>query len=116
MSTGNQRVVQHTEKDLGKQFATMSYESLREAMCCLSGAEFKLWMYFQKNKEGYKFECTVADAATWGITRTSYHRAFQKLIELGYLVEKSKNYYLFYERPQKRAIVEKVPMKEGFVF
>ena len=77
-------------------------------------------MYFAKNQAGFKVECSPVAIAQWGIKRSTYKDAFHKLIELGYLEEKSKNYYIFHEKakPVDVVTVEIAPKEEdsGFTF
>ena len=62
-------------------------------------------MYFAKNQAGYKVECSPVAIAQWGIKRSTYKDAFNKLVELGYLEEKSKSYYIFHERAKPAEVI-----------
>lgn len=86
-------------------FTTNNLKALQAAMCDLSGAEFKVWLYFAKNQNGYTFEVSPADAVTWGIPKSTWHKAFTSLKEKGYLVETSPNHFDFYELPKEEKIV-----------
>lgn len=69
-------------------------------MIDLKGETLKLWLYLGKNQNGYTFGLSKVDAIRWGIgSKSSYDRAVKELKDKGYLVEKSKNHYDFFEIP-----------------
>ncbi len=108
MSVPNQRTVQTGQKepcDKQHNYTVNNLEVMQEAMNALTGNEFKLWMYFAKNQAGYKVECSPVAIAQWGIKRSTYKDAFNKLVELGYLEEKSKSYYIFHERAKPAEVI-----------
>ena len=82
-------------------YTTNNLEALQKAMADLSGAELKVWLYFAKNQNGYKLAVSPADATTWGIPKSSFHKAFTALKDKGYLVETSPNHFDFYEMPKE---------------
>ena len=80
-------------------------DALQYAMIDLKGEAFKLWVYIGKNQNGYTFALSKVDAIKWGVgSKSSYDRAVKELIEKGYLVERSKNHFDFYEIPRVEEI------------
>lgn len=81
-------------------YVQYSVDALDKAMCDLEDCAFKMWCYLlTKNPDG--FILSKADAVkNWGVG--SYDRAIKELIERGYLVEISKNYYKFYQIPEEK--------------
>ncbi len=64
-----------------------------------------LYLYLASNKDNYNLALSpAAITAAIGMPRSTYHDQFQKLINKGYLVDKGKNHYEFYELPQPRAV------------
>lgn len=64
----------------------------------LNGAALKLWLYLNKNQDGFTLELSKAACKSWGIPEGSYQRAKAELIEKGYLVrQEGSNQFLFYE-------------------
>ena len=104
MSVPNQRIVQigkRTVRDSNHLYATMNIDALQEAMRNLKWSGLKLWLYFNKNQEGYCFELSRQACDEWGIKKDSYYAGIKELQEKGYLVRayEGGNLYTFYERP-----------------
>ena len=59
----------------------MNLIALQQAMKDLRGSSFKLWTYFNKNQENYRFELSQKACAEWGIKKDSYYSAVKDLIE-----------------------------------
>ena len=68
----------------------------------LTPAEFQFWIYLSKNQQDFDLDLSPANAANWGISRPTFYRAINTLIDEGYLVPeyKGSNNLLFYEYPQ----------------
>lgn len=56
-----------------------------------------LWLYLNKNMEGYSLELSQKACEEWGLKRDSYYRAFKELEAKGYLIV-GKHGYEFRER------------------
>ena len=80
----------------------MHLDSLQEAMRNLKGESLNLWLYFNKNQDGFEFELSQKVLADWGLKKDAYQSAKKKLQELGYLVPVSEgsNILVFYENPR----------------
>ena len=79
----------------------MNLIALQQAMKDLKGSSFKLWTYFNKNQDNYRFELSQKACAEWGIKKDSYYNAIKDLIEKRYLVPTTQesNIFCFYELP-----------------
>ena len=77
----------------------MNLIALQQAMKDLKGSSFKLWTYFNKNQDNYRFELSQKVCAEWGIKKDSYYSAVKDLIEKRYLVPITQeiNIFCFYE-------------------
>ena len=113
MSVPNQKIVQiapRTKRDSNHLFAMMNIDALQVAMRDLKGAHLRLWLYFNKNQDGYKFELSPKACSEWGIKKDSYYSGIEELIKKGYLIpiHYGSNIYQFYEIPQaEKANAEK---------
>ena len=108
MSVPNQKIVQiapRTKRDADHLFATMNIDALQAAVQDLKGSALKLWLYFNKNQDGYQFELSQKACCDWGIKKDSYYAGVEELVSKGYLVPiyMGSNIYKFYEK----AIAEK---------
>jgi len=59
MSVANQKIVQiapRTKRDADNLFAMMNIDALQAAVQDLKGSALKMWLYFNKNQDSYKFE------------------------------------------------------------
>lgn len=79
----------------------MNLIALQQAMKDLKGSSFKLWTYFNKNQDNYRFELSQKACAEWGIKKDSYYSAVKDLIEKRYLVPltQESNIFCFNEIP-----------------
>ena len=61
-----------------------------------------MWLYFNKNQEGYQFELSPKACLAWGIKKDSYYSGIDELIQKGYLIPiyEGSNIYQFYEVSQ----------------
>lgn len=80
-------------------FSRIHNDALYQAMTNLKGENLKLWLYLIRYKNDYRLELSRADCEKWGLKKTAYYTAKEKLIELHYLVpkEKGSSVYYFYE-------------------
>lgn len=104
MSVANQNIVKIAPREAWNSehtFARMHMDALQIAMNKLKGESFKLWVYINKNADGYTFDLSQKACAEWGIKKDAYYTARVKLIESEYLVPQSEgsNVLLFYEVP-----------------
>ena len=103
MSVPNQKIIKlapRTRRDKDHLYAMMNLDAMQEAMKVLNGSSIKLWMYFNKNAEGYKFELSRVDCEKWGIKKDAYYHAVKELMAKGFLVpiHEDSNIFLFHER------------------
>lgn len=105
MSVPNQKTIGGTHKEpCDKQniYAKINIKAIDTAMNILKPSTVKVWFYFAKNQEGYKFELSSkAVCAFCNITDKTYREAIKELVEQRYLIQKAKNIYDFYEMPQE---------------
>ena len=105
MSASNQYIVKVAPRrpfDKNNIYALMHLDSLQEAMRNLRGESLKLWLYCNKNQDGFQFELSQKVLADWGLKKDAYQSAKKKMQELGYLVPVSEgsNILVFYENPR----------------
>ena len=106
MSVPNQRKI-YIKRDSDKarlNFFKVSNKNLLSAMYNLKPSAFKLWVYFTDNTDGYSMDLYPVDfCKKANISESTYKRAFQELIDKGYLIqsEKSNNLFLFKELSDK---------------
>lgn len=97
--TANQKLVEVSKAREGKH-TILNLEALERASRDLQGEAFKLWIYFTKNQDGYRFALSMVDAIEWGLgSKSSYYRAVKELEYKGY-IKKINNSYIFYEFPK----------------
>lgn len=102
MAVSNQNIVRVGTRDAfdkSHTYCLMHIDSLQAAMCNLKGETLKLWLYCNKNQDGYQFELSQKALQEWGLKKDAYQTAKKKLMELGYLVPVSEdsNVLIFYE-------------------
>lgn len=103
MAAPNQKITQvHKEPTDEKNiYAKINNEALCKAAMDLKGSTFKLWIYFAKNQNNYQFELSSKAVENYcGISDKTYRESVKELISKGYLVQRCKNYYDFYEIPR----------------
>lgn len=77
----------------------MSQAAVSKALL-LKGSDLKLWLYLATNQNNYTFALSRVDVCrSTGMSKPTYLKAVQNLIDLGFLVEakKDSNTYYFYE-------------------
>ncbi len=102
MSVANQKIIKlapRTRRDKDHLYTMMNLDAMQEAMKVLNGSGLKLWLYLNKNQDGYKFELSRVECAKWGIKKDSYYSAVEELVKKGFLVQDhfGSNLFWFYE-------------------
>ena len=102
MSVPNQkvvRIVQREKRDKKHLYAMYNQNALQQAMCKLKGSGLKMWIYINKNQDGYQFELSRKACEDWGIKKDSYYDGLKDLENNGYLrpSKPGSNIYLFFE-------------------
>lgn len=92
----NQKVVTVSKPKYEKNFITVSIDEFKEAFIILTKIELAIFIYLCGNKDGYTFALSPEHIMTeYKISKSSYHRAIERLIELRYLVANGGNHYIF---------------------
>ena len=127
MSVPNQKIVKlapRTRRDAEHLYSMNNLDALQTAMKTLNGSGLKLWLYLNKNQDGYRFELSRVDCANWGIKKDSYYKAVEELIQKGFLVQDhfGSNLFWFHEKAvmpkqikfsEKNENVTKISKKES---
>lgn len=92
--------VQKEPCDKNHPCVTIEFEALQKAVSELNGAGLALWCYLVANQNGDSLKLSPADAAKWGITRSSFYRAKDELTQLEYIKFFEGNDFTFYENPR----------------
>ena len=112
MSVPNQKkiVIERTSDRITKEFLKVSNKNLETAMYNLKGNTFKLWIYFADNKNGHIMELYPVDfCLKAGVSDSTYRRAFDDLLEKGYLQQSKKNNNLYIFREYSNSEEIKIP-------
>ena len=105
MTFPNQKMIQigkRPARNINNIYATANIQALNYAIGDLTGSGFKLWAYFNKNQDGYKFALSQkACELQCGIKRSSFYSAIKELLAKGYLqlASEGSNIYTFFELP-----------------
>ena len=103
----NQRVITINREPARADFLGIKNENWQAAARDLGAHALMLYLYLAANADGYKLALSpAAISQAIGMPRSTYHDQFTKLINRGYLVEKSGNGYDFFEVPQSRIVYE----------
>lgn len=79
-------------------YATVNLAAMDKAAQNLDAGAFKLWMYFAKNQDGYKFALSSkAVERDFGVKIKQYNNAIKELTDKGYLVHTQGDSYEFHE-------------------
>ena len=89
-------------RDKNHLYTTINLDAMNQAMNTLRGEHFKLWLYLNKNQEGYEFDLSQKACEAWGLKKDTYHKAKASLVEAGYLVPIDDTTLQFYEFPQSQ--------------
>lgn len=120
----NQRNITINRKDAlnsGRQYLAINCDTLAEASRNISGeVPFKLYLYLASNKNGYEFSFSPQHFSNiYGCSIDASRKAFAKLVEANYIINKGNNSFEFFETPQERRprlVVEPERRKyKGFV-
>lgn len=107
----NQKVVHVNRQKCDKNFLQISKENWYAVNKDLGPYGLQLYLYIAGNRDGFDFalsqEAAERDA---GITKTTFHKYVNMLIEKGYLVplKENSNVYDFYEVPKRKEDKEAV--------
>lgn len=85
--------------DENHPYATFDVEAMSKAAQELNASAFKLWCYLAANQNGDSSDFSPADAAKWGIARSSFYRAKDELTQLGYIKCLEGNIFTFCKNP-----------------
>ena len=105
MSVTNQKIVTINKAKSNKQniYGIVNVDAAQRASKALKAGGFKLWVYFNLQQDGYRFELSSKHLKdTWGINIRQYNSAIHELIEAGYLIQKNEksNLYTFNEKAE----------------
>ena len=103
----NQRNITINRKDAlssGRQYLAINCDTLAEASRNISGeVPFKLYLYLASNKNGYEFSFSPQHFSNiYGCSIDASRKAFVKLMESNYIINKGNNSFEFFETPQER--------------
>ena len=103
----NQRDITINRKDAlnsGRQYLAINCDTLAEASRNISGeVAFKLYLYLASNKNGYELSFSPQHFSNiYGCSIDASRKAFVKLIEANYIINKGNNSFEFFETPQER--------------
>ena len=106
-SNPNQRNITINRKDAlssGRQYLAINCDTLAEASRNISGeVAFKLYLYLASNKNGYELSFSPQHFSNiYGCSIDASRRAFVKLVEANYIINKGNNSFEFFETPQER--------------
>ena len=100
----NQNVVTIKREETKAPFISINESSVAAAMKNLTPVQFQVWLYLIKNKNDIDWAVSPEAAEQqWGISKSSFRKAFTTLKEKGYLIQKkgSSTHFLLYELPKK---------------
>jgi hypothetical protein len=87
------------DKVKGQLFCMYSLEHNRNAMRKLTKSAYYLYTYFVQNQDGFVLNLYRTHAMKiTGLSKTAYYRAFDELVEHGYITE-NEDGYEFHEKP-----------------
>ena len=97
--------IKRSKESPDNYYATINLNALKLAMSSgLSETALKMWLYLDKNQDGYEFALSQKACLEWGICKTSYYKAVEELIKRGYLVpaNEKESSFLFVEVPRSQ--------------
>lgn len=112
----NQKIIQIIKKKGTDEilYTQIVVEAFDIALKLLSPTEYKVWTYLAKNANGFTFALSaVACMDACAISRSSYNSAVRRLIELGYLTQRSENsnVWVFHDLPQKEEEISELSIE-----
>lgn len=97
----NQKII-HINKETTTNFLQVDKDAWMNASNELNYGTFKMYLYLAGNQDDFDLALSpVAVKEKLGISKNTYHRAIEELIEKNYLVLKQGNIYDFYVYPQE---------------
>lgn len=101
MSVPNQKIVKINKPQYTDSFLTVGIDEWQKAYQELrQPSAFALYLYLAGNRDGFSLELSQeAIKNSLGISKSTYHRAIDELIDKGYLAEVSGNLLEFYTSP-----------------
>lgn len=120
-SVPNQKVIriQKTKGSNEILYTPIVVEAFDIALSTLSPAEYKVWSYLIKNKDGYILAFSSTDcASTCKLSKSTCKNAINRLIQLGYLTieREDANVWQFHDIPLNPADEEETLMNIKFEF
>lgn len=107
MAVPNQKtvIINKAPTDRSHIYTCINIDALQKAMCALTPAQLKVWMYFAKNQNNYEFDLSsVAVCEFCNISDKTYRDAVKALIAQRYLIKRQDGVYDFYEIPVEEKI------------
>lgn len=103
-SSPNQRNINVNKEECNTEnlYAKINIEAMNSAMNNLKANTYKLWSYFAQNQNKHSLWLSPVDVQVkTGMSESTYHRAFDELVDKLYLIKDAKDqrYYNFYEVP-----------------
>lgn len=110
-SVPNQRRIDVNKEacSMDKLYTKINIDAMNYAMKDLKPNSFKLWLYFAQNQNQYTFWLSAVDVhRVTGMSESTYHRAFDELVDKFYLVRDMADrcHYNFYEMPHDSGKVD----------
>lgn len=109
-TVANQKLIttKSAKHDKNNIYAMINIEAMEKAMTLLKPNTYKVWCYMAKNQNNYTFALSCVDACRFcKMTKPTYLKCVQELIETGYLVNTGGNAYDFYEMlPEEDEVLE----------
>ena len=101
MSVPNQKIVKINKPQYTDSFLTIGIDEWQAAFQELrQPSAFALYLYLAGNRDGFSLELSQeATKNSLGISKSTYHRAIDELIDKGYLTEVSGNVFSFHTSP-----------------
>lgn len=100
MSVPNQKIITIHKPKYKENFLQIGLNEWQKARQSMTYTEFALYLYLAGNADRFNLELSrVAVELHTGMKKSAYHTAVNKLIALGYLVDKGGNRFDFYTSP-----------------
>ena len=101
----NQKVIKINKDKCTNDFLQINNAEWHEAVKALSSSAFILYLYLASNNDGFRIALSqkAVENAT-GLSKASYHRAFEELFNAGYLILEEGNLYSFTTVPDEDSI------------
>ena len=105
------------ERTPAKVMVKVNRDAADKAAEKLTNNAFKLWMFFALNQDNFKVLWTSNVAKSWcGVSRTTYYKIFNELVDKGYLVDTGNNNYEFHDFPQNNSRTGQKTNQVGDIF